>query len=90
VKRISGIYCDCCGSAWVAGGQGFPCKCMTNEYCSTCLFCADHCECGDEQDLRSDPYAAATARMARRMAGEKLPEVHARRVKNEAVIRIFV
>jgi hypothetical protein len=95
VKRISGIYCDCCGAAWVAG-VGFPCKCMTNEYCSTCLYCAEHCECGDEQDLRSDPYAAATVRMARRIAGEWLPpaeadpEIRARRVKSETVIGMVV
>jgi hypothetical protein len=71
VKRISGIYCDCCGSAWVAG-VGFPCACLVNEYCSTCLYCVDHCQCGEDQDLRADPFEAATVRIARRLAGEKL------------------
>jgi hypothetical protein len=75
MKRISGIYCDCCGAAWVAG-VGFPCACLVNEYCSTCLYCVDHCQCGEDQDLRADPFEAATVRIARRLAGEKLLAEH--------------
>ena len=74
------MSCDCCGAAWVDSGdlQGLPCNCLFNRYCSTCMFCEEHCECGQDQDLQPDFVDATFRRIARLAAKEELPEVRVR------------
>jgi hypothetical protein len=74
------MSCDCCGAAWVDSNflQGFPCNCMLNRYCSTCMYCEEHCECGPDQDLQPDFVDATFRRIARLAAKEELPEVRLR------------
>jgi hypothetical protein len=86
----AGIECDCCGAAWVSCGhiQGFPCNCQANKYCSTCMYCEEHCECGPDQDLQADFQAAILVRLDRLIAREELPELPLREgpVKNRCRI----
>jgi hypothetical protein len=74
------LNCDCCGAAWVDSNflQGFPCNCMLNQYCSTCMHCEEHCECGPDQDLQPDFVDATFRRIGRLAAKERLPEVRVR------------
>ena len=74
------MSCDCCGAAWVDSNflQGFPCNCMFNQYCSTCMYCEEHCECGPDQDLQPDFVDATFRRIARLAAKEELPEMRLR------------
>ena len=69
--------CDCCGAPWVDSGdlQGLPCNCLLNRYCSTCMYCEEHCECGQDQDLQADFLDAALVRLDRMAAKEELPEI---------------
>lgn len=92
IYRIGSIHCDCCGAAWQTSGftHGFPCRCLNNRYCSTCMVCEDHCECAEKQDLRSDYYAASLVRMGRQLAGEELPPLTPRRLKDEESIPIRI
>jgi hypothetical protein len=103
VYRIGSIHCDCCGAAWRVSGyglgkpgeHGFPCRCLDNRYCSTCMVCEDHCVCGEGgddavQDLRSDFYAASLVRMGRQLAGEELPSLVPWRLKDEDSIPIHI
>ena len=74
------LSCDCCGAAVVNRGvlPVLPCNCLCNRYCSTCLYCEEHCECGQDQDLQPDFVAAALKRLDRLAAKEELPEVRVR------------
>ena len=71
------LSCDCCGAAVVNGGvlPVLPCNCLLNRYCSTCMYCEEHCECGQDQDLQADFLDAALVRLDRMAAKEELPEI---------------
>ena len=85
-QRDGELACDCCGAAWVDSNflQGFPCNCMLNRYCSTCMYCEEHCECGPDQDLQPDFVDATFRRIGRLAAQERLPEVHLGRARKRS------
>ena len=74
------LSCDCCGAAWVDSNflKGFPCNCIQNQYCSTCMYCEEHCECGPDQDLQPNFVDATLRRIGRLADKERLPEVRVR------------
>jgi hypothetical protein len=39
------------------------------------MYCEEHCECGQDQDLQADFLDAALVRLDRMAAKEELPEV---------------